>query len=168
MLRKIIEDLNRNLTEIGVSPLSINTILPVLSGLEEIENGISRGQKDLDREVKNWRDEEIIPSLIKGSKEGAGTINFIPAVPSNLCHELLFVVAAGETEFNLFSMEAIAHCINCHRKGKAVVILSTWWSETEFNKWRKPPFRALYSQFGTHLFVIAPHGGGLKLVKILF
>lgn len=140
-------DLTSDLHRAGVSRASIDVAANILEGI----GGLNPG-KDLPKAIRGWLDK------IKNSG-GIDGINFIPSDHKGACHDLLMVVCTGERDFDLKTINAIALCINCYRTMKAVIIVSGYWSEDEFNIWRKSPVESLHDQFGITFSIVTPHGG---------
>jgi len=154
---------NRNylenwMSDLGMTRVSetslevVGKILGEIGGLDPSEN--------LSRAIRDWLDKTKYANWISD-------INFIPSDHKGTCHDLLMVVCAGEREFNLNTMEAIALCINCQSKVKTVIIVTDYWVEKEFNEWRWPPFEALYDKFGTRFFIFTPHAGRWTFNQII-
>ncbi len=141
-------DLASELHRAGVSEQSIDVAERILEDIGELNPG-----KDLPKAIKDWLGRQTIKSGLVNS------INFIPSDRKGACHDLLMVVCAGERDFDLNTIDAIALCINCYRTMKAVIIVSGYWSEDEFNIWRKPPIKSLHEQFGITFSLVTPLGG---------
>ncbi len=145
--RDALGELASALRKAEVSENSIGTAVTILENIGEFDpNG------NLPKDPADWLDRQIGGSLEAG-------INFIPSDLKGACHDLLVTVCAGERNFDLNTMETIALCINCHNTIKAVVLASDYWVEKEFNKWRKPAFKALHDQFGIAFFIFTPLAG---------
>ena len=150
-------DLTRDWRMTGVSEKSIDVAGRILVDITELNPG-----KGLPKAIRDWLDGQTIKSGL------ADSINFIPSDRKGTCHDLLMVVCAGEREFDLQTIDAIALCINCYRTMKAVIIVSGYWSEDEFNELRKPPIKALHDQFGIMFSIVTPHGGEWTTDPIVF
>ena len=148
-------DLTNDLHQAGVSETSMDVAARILEGI-----GGLNPSENLPKAIKDWL-EKI------NSSGGIDGINFIPSDHMGSCHDLLVVVCAGEQDFNLNTMEAIALCIHCQSKIKTVIIVTDYWVEKDFNEWRCPPFDALYDSFGTELFIFTPHAGRWTFNKII-
>ncbi len=154
--RGSLEELADALSEADVSSNSIGTAITILEKIGRFDPN-----EDLPKDPKDWFDERGPYSSTRSS------INFIPGEP-DVCHDLLVTVCAGEGNFDLNTMETIALCINCHHKMRVVIIVTDYWVEKEFNKWRKSSFKALHDQFGIIFFLFTPHAGRWIVEKIGF
>jgi hypothetical protein len=153
--RDSLGELSEALRRAEVSEISVEIAGDILANIGQLDPN-----DDLPNVLKDWLNRQEL------NLRGKSTINFIPSDHKGVCHDLLIAVCAGENNFDLNTIEAIALCINCHSTIKAVIIATDHWVEKQFNKWRKPVLKALHDQFGITFFIYTPHAGRWTLNPI--
>lgn len=144
------------LREANISSNSIGTAIEILASIEEVAHA-----GDLPKDPRDWRGGEGLYSPT------AANINLIPSEHTGECHELLVTLCAGEKSFDLNTMETIALCIRCRSSMRVVIIATDYWSEGEFNRWRRSSFEALHREFGINFFVYTLHAGRWSFDRVV-